>query len=738
MDISALSNPYDYANPVSDENVFAGRRPELSQVATVLAAADPDKPVGYVAVHGQRAAGKTSLLNMIELMAKERDCPVVRLDLVPADAGLLPFVGKFYEEVLGAVSEVADLGPATPRRIRRIAGGEVPEDDFPLEFPENLAQARSGAPLSEMALRTDLTYLVTRAERPIVVLVDEAQLIADNEDVLSLLRTLGMQLRGFVFVLAGTTELIDRINVVFDHLLRQFEFVEVARFAETAEIEDCAARPLTAAGLDVAECFSDIRDTANNLAMLTDGNPYEIQFYCHTMFSRWQRGVTKTMKLTPEALDDVLAIMDKRRLSREHALLDAVKTLTHEQLLVLNVLCSARDRATLAEALFAHHLYVRDAMAPEVLDRCRDDLVKAKIIEIDNGRVRFAGSMFDEIYIRLWTMSGRGAESVHSHTQLMNSLPFNHLMSRQLDFLLCDLTATTRGTLLRTCCPGMSQDTLGVGLKALASLSMDAPGNHTVAYLYEGIVRAGFPAALDITELTCVFGDNTAIRWITSADMADFDIEREPAFIATRRAVERHGGRISVERLRQPLAPWPQLREWLIQTEVADLMTGHSDYQLAGAFTAFEEGDLAKSIELFQTAHRLRPRWRSANDCAFVLLCSTDPGEAARWAVNAIELADTADERSLSRYNLAIAEVFLGEHGKAVANFQLAADEIKDSYDCSYLFVPERDESGTLVVKQHETIDVGSAIRFALMALVPSTEPDTVVGQDEAGGPAGG
>lgn len=738
MDVSALSNPYDYANPVSNENVFAGRRPELSQIATALAAAGPEKPVGYVAVHGQRAAGKTSLLNMIGLMAEERGFPVVRLDLVPADAGMLPFVGKFYEEVLGAVGQVADLGLATPRRIRRIAGGEVPEDDFPLEFPENLAQARAGAPLSEMALRTDLAYLVTRVKRPIAVLVDEAQIIADDEDVLSLLRTLGMQLRGFIFVLAGTTELIDRINVVFDHLLRQFEFVEVARFAETAEIEDCAARPLAAVGLEVDDCFSDIRDTVNNLAMLTDGNPYEIQFYCHTMFSRWQRGVTETMKLTPEALDDVLAIMDKRRLSREHALLDTVKTLTLEQLLVLNVVCSARDKATLEEALFAHHLYVRDAMAPEVLDRCRNDLVEAKIVEIDNGRVRFAGSMFDEIYIRLWTMSRRGGDSVHSHTQLMNSLSFGHLMSRQLDFLLCDLTATTLGTFLRTCCPGMSRDTLSVGLEALASLSTDKPGNHTVAYLYEGILRAGFPAALDITELTCVFGDNIAIRWITSADTADFDIEREPTFMATRQAAERQGGRISVERFRQPLPPWSRLRDWLMKTEAADLLTGNADYHLSGAYTAFEEGDFAKSIELFETGHRLRPRWRSANDCAFVLLCSNVPGEAARWAVNAIELADTADERSLSRYNLAIAEVFLGEHGKAVANLRLASDESKDSYDCSYLFVPERDERGTIALKQHELIDVRSAIRLALVAMVPSTEPDAVVGQDEAGGPSGG
>lgn len=72
MDISRLDNLYDYANLAKDEAVFAGREPELSHIAYVLTQSGFDRLVGYVAVCGQRAAGKTSVLNMVEPTARDR------------------------------------------------------------------------------------------------------------------------------------------------------------------------------------------------------------------------------------------------------------------------------------------------------------------------------------------------------------------------------------------------------------------------------------------------------------------------------------------------------------------------------------------------------------------------------------------------------------------------------------------------------------------------------------------
>jgi hypothetical protein len=46
----------------------------------------------------------------------------------------------------------------TPRVVRRIVEGGPVDDDFQLEFPENLAHAVNGGQLSEMALRNDMRH----------------------------------------------------------------------------------------------------------------------------------------------------------------------------------------------------------------------------------------------------------------------------------------------------------------------------------------------------------------------------------------------------------------------------------------------------------------------------------------------------------------------------------------------------------------------------------------------------
>ena len=62
MDIAALPNPYDYRNPVRDASLFAGRDDELAKLRYEFGQAAPDRPSIYIAIHGRRAAGKTSLL----------------------------------------------------------------------------------------------------------------------------------------------------------------------------------------------------------------------------------------------------------------------------------------------------------------------------------------------------------------------------------------------------------------------------------------------------------------------------------------------------------------------------------------------------------------------------------------------------------------------------------------------------------------------------------------------------
>lgn len=735
MDVAVLRNPYDYANPVSDEEIFAGRRSELSQIATVLAQSGTGSPVNYLAVHGQRAAGKTSMLNMIELMAEQHGCLAVRLDLVPADAGPLAFFTKLYEELVGAVRELcgSERMPFTPREVRRIAAGLVQDDDFPLEFPENLAQVRSGAPLSEMALRRDLMDLGERADRPVVVLVDEAQLIADDEDVLSLLRTLGTQLRGYVFVLAGTTELIDRINIVFDHLLRQFEFIEIARFTESSEIEECVLRPLVAAGIGRKQ-VRGLSSLAEDLMRLTDGNPYEIQLYCHTMFSRWQRDAACGMKLSAEALDDVLKIMDRRRGDREHPVLDTVKTLSATQLNALNVWCSSLSKATLSELTFAHRLYAADAFDGHALERYRDELVQLKLIEVENGRIEFLGSLFEQIYLRLWTVSKMGDKH---HAQLLNSLPFDFLLTRQFEYSLCDIVRSTPATKLRACCHLMTEKELSAGLRAISILPPGERGSHTVDFLHEAIVHVGMPTAIDLTKITCTFGTASAVRWVISADSDRFELAEEPTFVEFREHAESLGGEITVARTQVPLPPWPELRDWLAareQTET-DPDRQRQMYRSKG-YAAYSRGDYNVAIDSLKAAHAIVPEWRLANDIAYVYLCAGDAMECRSWVSAALELASSVHEHALSAYNGGIAMLTLSDFEEA-RKCLLEVEAQVESYKCASLLVPHPGPHGEPVLREEIGLDLADATGRALVFLnTRLAVTDAVIGGDEAIGPA--
>ena len=77
-----LANPYDFANPVSDDRLFIGRATETADVTYYLShAKQTNRPI-HLAFVGARAAGKTSFLNVTELEAARRGFCTVRVNLM--------------------------------------------------------------------------------------------------------------------------------------------------------------------------------------------------------------------------------------------------------------------------------------------------------------------------------------------------------------------------------------------------------------------------------------------------------------------------------------------------------------------------------------------------------------------------------------------------------------------------------------------------------------------------------
>ena len=253
--------------------------------------------------------------------------------------------------------------------MRRVLAGGTPPTDFPLEFPESLAlSVSSQGAISEPALRADMEYFVRTLGRPVAFLIDEAQLIAGDENILSILRALGGRVSGYVFVLAGTTDMITRITEVFSPLLRQFCEIRVEPFTESEDLRECMLLPLWKLGLGI-ECFDDLESTVWELMLLTGGNPYEIQLYGHEMFATWQRDNARKMALTPEILESIRSRMERGRDVLDRPLIKLVREMTPERLEAFNILCSALGDATVEQVWFAYNLLGDPKISRETLDQ---------------------------------------------------------------------------------------------------------------------------------------------------------------------------------------------------------------------------------------------------------------------------------------------------------------------------------------------------------------------------------
>ena len=86
IDLSTVPNPYDFANPVSDADLFVGRDKEMDEMKYYLDHAKAASRPINIALLGERAAGKTSVLNMTQIEAEKRGFLAVRVDLDEGDA----------------------------------------------------------------------------------------------------------------------------------------------------------------------------------------------------------------------------------------------------------------------------------------------------------------------------------------------------------------------------------------------------------------------------------------------------------------------------------------------------------------------------------------------------------------------------------------------------------------------------------------------------------------------------
>src|SRR5712664_3672318 len=223
-------NPYDFSNAVTDRDMLAGRTELIREVSYYLDQARAKPQPVNLAILGQRASGKTSVLNVIGAMAKERAFLLARFDLDSSDVATpLVFFHRLLDEVLAAALSSGAYGGkagAIASAYTRLSYGsdEGAGTSFPLQFPVQWAIAAKqhalDLPVSTGTIIADLQAINDEVGCPIVLLIDEGDVLSSDASLLQKLRNVLMRLRGYLMVLAGTDELFPNLDRVFSPIAR--------------------------------------------------------------------------------------------------------------------------------------------------------------------------------------------------------------------------------------------------------------------------------------------------------------------------------------------------------------------------------------------------------------------------------------------------------------------------------------------------------------------------------------
>ncbi len=415
VSIASLANPYNYAHPVSDSDLFVGRQSELDDIRYYLDNAQRADPI-HVAILGPRASGKTSFLNMTQQEAARRGFCTARVDLDTSDASTqMAFFFKLFDSVLSAACESGAYGGKNARTydtyLDTVYTYQIPEDKefspflFPLLYAKALGSGNPSAPVADQAFTTDLRTLSAALQHPVAILVDECNVLINNIAILQKLRNMLQNLRGYMLVLTGTPDLFPVMDEVFSPIGRQFAKISIGEFRSIDDTEACMKRPIEKLHLSFDDLFrlEDSRSVVREVHNLASGRPYEVQFICHTMFKRLQQGRANSMRLDWNVIEDMRRQLQSAQDIGSRPVLSRVHSLSKSQLKALSTLSRCNGEATFDELwILEYIIYGNKRWQKAELERHLDFFMSAGILHLDAGRIRFVGDDFDQIYTKYY------------------------------------------------------------------------------------------------------------------------------------------------------------------------------------------------------------------------------------------------------------------------------------------------------------------------------------------------
>jgi tetratricopeptide (TPR) repeat protein len=455
--IYEIPNPYDHTRPVRTITEFAGRISEIDDIEKIFN--DVESGLGLnVAIYGERASGKTSLLNIIKEIANNKGGITAKIDLndsfIESDLDLLVAIFDSLIEdgankgLFGDEGEESIYFQNWRENIDYYEIGDKSKQFLRIgPIFANSKQKKLDYVVNPNMVEGDFSKFISNSEENGIpfaaIFIDEADLFYKNKGILELIRNIIQNVTKIIFVLSGTNKMFELIDTVFSPIPRQFRKIQLNNFRQIHEAIDCIYKPLFSQGIKTHEITSYINySTIEELFQRTGGNPYHIKLLSHFMFEHFQQDEdNKMIVINSEVLSSVYENISKISESSNRVIHKQLLKLSDEQLKSLGFLSAfngldLRSAGTLFAAIQDFETFSSKNLEDCVLtiidnykkiDSCRI----LEILKIDGEIIKPINQVKSKIGFEYGNMSDSNDAIIYFLGDHLDSLYLEHFLEKR-------------------------------------------------------------------------------------------------------------------------------------------------------------------------------------------------------------------------------------------------------------------------------------------------------------------
>lgn len=713
MDFKKVHNPYDFANPVSDKDLFIGRKEQLDEIKYYLDhAKTAPRPIN-LAILGKRASGKTSLLNMCEVEARNREFCTVRIDLDESDViNQLIFFKKIFDSIISSIVQQDYFGGRNGKTydvyLDMINGFDIPEDKtfcpfiFPIQYAKAMMHNNPTSSLSDNEFKNDLKTISETTNKPIILIFDECNVLIESRILLEKIRNIFMNISGYMLVFTGTPDLFPLMDDVFSPIIRQFKKINIREFKDKDETQDCIRKPLEKINLKPEDIFDfNTLEEVNEIHDLSGGRPYEIQLICHVLFRRVQERKSDKMELDLSVLEDVRKELETSQDITIRPIINFVRSQNKERLKALNLLCSCEKRATFEQLWFVEYVFKEETRwSKEKLYKIYEHFIENKIIRTENDIIYFNGDDFDKIYIKYFAREQKIridfndiTVDVYFFYRLINYFNENKLRLLNLPLII----------------PSDKQ----ISLDKFSSYST------LVENFNENVNHSHFVDLYKLIDEYKRFSELKILSIEINHELLNLDVYFYPSkvgdynsldtsiskLLLIEKRINTFNGNIKFNLINIPIFPLKELAQKISKISNRMLIETLNEYHMSNLVYKYLQNSNDPEIEYHSEMSFIlqENNWRNLNNVGYINLVKGNLEKAKELFEKALNFIDYDEDKFLTKYNLSITYLKIGKYELALKTLKEIEEKNKEknlSYSC--LIIPQY-KNGEIVYKENRT-----------------------------------